>query len=154
MSLELEVQARPVIEALRSADESELFEELGLRDQAVQAGIVDAQTFLVELPVQVSAFDLSVVRAAGEAYFREVAISTYPIICGAQNEERVKLAQSLVHGASAPTVLTSILISTNIVQPLLAPVVALIMLKIILEPTMAAFCRGLRQAIEKDSASH
>lgn len=143
-------QVRPVIDSLQDANLPELLQQVGLRQQAVEQGLVDPNNYAADLPSQVESFDLSGIKDFARRYFKQVTVEAYPIICAADNPDRAALAKALPNVGDAATVLTAILVSTGLAVPYVAPVVALIMLKVLLKPTIAAFCEGIKEAIDKD----
>jgi hypothetical protein len=147
-----EQNIRQVVDALKDNEPDQLVEDFGLRLQAIDQGLVDPNRVDPGLPAQAQNFDLSAARAFGARFFRQVAREAYPIICTTDNPDRAAFQKVLPNVSDAATLLSGILISSGVAVPFVAPVAALIIIKVVARPTLEAFCQGLKDAIDKDEA--
>lgn len=139
-------QAEPIVKKLLKADENQLYEQLGIRDQAIQAdpdksGSLDPQVTYkgAQLGTKEDVLEL------GKNIFDRWAVESYKLACGSEDEDledRKKLiTASGVSEVAFASALAGLLISQLAVPAALAPVIAAIVVKRFFRPAYGECCR-------------
>jgi len=130
---------------LLSADEDQLYAELGIRARALALDPAVAGEF--DPHVQYSEAEMGVlddVRAFGQRLFRRWNRELNGLICGADPDdaaERKKLADTIGLGETAVAAFVATLIVSSLgLAPAIAAVVAAIVVKRFLRPTLEELC--------------
>jgi hypothetical protein len=142
---DLEAQAKPAIEKLMQSDPDQLFAELGLRQSAIKDNAQVAGQFDAAVSYNAAfAGPLDILKEFGQNLFDRLSKSIYDLVCGtgSENEEDRKKLEAVVSlGATAvATTLASILVSSFLLAPAIAAVVATIAVKLFFKSTYGAFC--------------
>jgi hypothetical protein len=139
-------QAEPIVKKLLKADENQLYEKLGIRDQAIQAdpdksGSLDPQVTYNQAQMGAKEDVLEL----GKNIFDRWAVEAYKLACGSEDEDledRKKLITATgVSEVAIASALASLLITQLAVPAALAPVIAAIAVKRFFRPAYGEFCR-------------
>ncbi len=139
--------AQPAVAALNQADTStdDLYQELGLRLKAMQQDVSLSSSFQPTIPhniqAQGAAEDL---RKFGELFFQRVHGQAFELICGSQNQDNEQRQQVLdafgVGRDAVGAAIAGILIAQLGLAPIIAPVVAALILRLVFKPAYESMC--------------
>lgn len=140
-------QAEPIVKKLLKAEESQLYEELGIRKRAIQinpenSNSLDPQV-VYDQSSQMGAKDD--VLELGRNIFNRWAEEAYKLACGSEDEdikdrEKLITATGVSEVAIASTI-ASLLIAELAVPAALAPVIAAIAVRRFFRPVYGEFCQ-------------
>jgi hypothetical protein len=141
----LSAQAEVAIASLIESDESQLYEQLGIRSKAIEENPEVAGNFDPLLTFDAAAMGpLEDIRKLGQRIFRRWEKEAYILVCGTSaGEEADRKAISDAFGIGATTVATFIatgLINTFGLAPAIASVIAVIIIKRFFHPAYQEFC--------------
>ena len=139
-------QAEPLVTKLLKADETQLYETLGIREKAIESdpdkrNLLDPQVSYdrVQMGVKEDVLEL------GRNIFDRWAFETYQLACGSEDadlEDRKKLVTaSGVSEVAIASTIASLVITELAIPPALAPVIAAIAVKRFFRPAYEEFCR-------------
>ena len=139
-------QAEPIVKKLLKADEKQLYEQLGIRDQAIQAdpeksGSLDPQVTYNQAQMGAKEDVLEL----GKKIFDLWSVETYKLACGSEDEDledRKKLVTATgVSEVAIASAMASLLITQLAVPAAIAPVIAAIAVKRFFRPAYGEFCK-------------
>jgi|LakMenEpi03Aug12_release.lakeMendotaPanAssembly.Ray.scaffolds.fasta_scaffold503109_2 hypothetical protein len=139
-------QAEPIVKKLLKADENQLYEQLGIRDQAIQAdpeksGSLDPQVTYNQAQMGAKEDVLEL----GKNIFDRWAVEAYKLACGSEDkdlEDREKLITATgVSEVAIASAIAGLLISQLAVPAAIAPVIAAIAVKRFFRPAYGEFCK-------------
>lgn len=139
-------QTEPVVKKLLKADERQLYEQLGIREQAIQtdpekSNFLDPQ--VIYNPALMGGKED--VLELGKNIFNGWAVEAYKLTCGSEDEDledRKKLITATgVSEVAIASALASLLIAQLAVPAAIAPVIAAIAVKRFFRPAYGEFCK-------------
>ena len=141
---DLKKQAEAAMQNLLQSDEQQLFEELGMRTQAITRDITKAGSFEPQISYAEAEMGLKeTLGRIGRRLFRRWNREAYKLLCGDDpddKEQRTELASAIgISDVAAATALTSALIYLG-AAPALAAIIAAIIVKKFFAPTYQEFC--------------
>jgi hypothetical protein len=148
----LATKAEPAVRQLLVADETQLYEQLGIRLKAIGADPTKAGSFEPEVTYDQAQMGFKEdVLDLGRRVFHRWAVEAHKLVCGTAADDlatRQDLATAFrIDEAAVAATLTAILVSQLGVAPALAAVVAAIACKRFFRPAYEEFCsawgRGL-----------
>ena len=139
-------QAEPIVKKLLKAEESQLYEQLGILDQAIQAEPEKASSLepqVIYSQAQMGAKED--VLELGKNIFDRWAVEAYKLACGSEDkdlEDREKLITATgVSEVAIASAIAGLLISQLAVPAAIAPVIAAIAVKRFFRPAYGEFCK-------------
>lgn len=149
----LSEEAEPAVALLAESDESQLYEQLGIRAAAIERQPELAGSF--DPPVtfdEVAMGPLDSVREVGRRIFRRWESSAYGLACGtgeADGADRKSLEDAF--GVSSTTVaafMAALLVSHFGIAPAIAAVIAAIVVKRFFRPAYEEFCSAWGERVK------
>ena len=139
-------QVEPLVEKLLKADETQLYENLGIREKATESD--PNQCNLLDPPVTYDQAQMGAkeeVLELGKNIFDRWVLESYKLACGSEgtdlaDREKLITASGVSEVAVASTI-AGLLITELAVPPALAPVIAAIAVKRFFRPVYEDFCR-------------
>jgi hypothetical protein len=143
-------QAQAAAQKLLTADETQLYEALGLRARAIAEDPTKAGSFEPQVTYDQAVMGLSDdLLRLGRRLFRRWNAEAYKLVCGADPEDqqdRKQLAGSFGVGDAVVAGLVTSLLVTNLgMAPALATVVAALAVKRFFRPGYEEFCEVWRK---------
>jgi hypothetical protein len=141
------------VAALDPLDDEQLFAELGTRLQInAREPQLSGQFTVAAAPKQLEALGpIEDLRNFGKRFFARVNRQAYGLVCGADPEnqaDREQLADALKLGKEAfAATLTSLLMAYLGLAPLIAPVVAMLIVRLFFHPAYGAMCDVWKQKL-------
>jgi len=152
---DIKKQAESAMQNLLQSDEDQLFEELGMRTQAITQDITMAGSF--EPHLVYDAADMGpqeVLGAIGRRLFRRWNKEAYKLLCGDDSddkEKRTELASAIGAGdVAVAAALTSVLVSIG-AAPALAAIIAAIVVKKFFAPAYDEFCGIWKESFDESA---
>lgn len=145
-------EAERAVAPLLTADEEELFAELGIRARGLvedpsQAGSFDPDVTYSEAEMGV----LDAVRAFGRRLFNRWNSELHSLLCGSDPDytaDREQIANALGVGETAvAAALVTVLVGSLGLAPALATVIAAIIVRRFFKPTLEEFCQTWSRAL-------
>jgi len=142
----LEEQALPAAEKLLRADESQLYEQLGMRIRAMAEDLSIASSFEPTLRADESLMGAKEeLREAGRLIFDRWQVEAHKLVCGGRAQDtadRSKLLDAIGVGeVAAAAALSALLVAHLGLAAPLAPVVAALVIKRFFRPAHEELCR-------------
>lgn len=142
---ELTRQAEPAVASLLESDEDQLFEQLGIRAQAIRANPAVSASFQPAVVYEATTMGvMEDVRDLGRRIFRRWNREAHKLVCGGEDmdkEDREKLAAAFGLGdAAVAGVIASLMVSSFGVAPAIATVIAALVIKRFFRPAYDEFC--------------
>mgnify|MGYP003476627598 FL=1 len=136
-------QAEPIVKKLLKAEESQLYELLGIRDQAIQAEPEKSASLDPQVTYNQAQMGAKEdVLELGKNIFDHWAVEAYKLACGSEDEDLEDREQLItatgVSEVAIAAAIAGLLISQLAVPAALAPVIAAIAVKRFFRP---AFCK-------------
>ena len=146
-------QAQPAVAKLVQADEDQLFEQLGVRAQAIAQRPELAGSFEPAVTYdQVAMGPLDAVRDIGRRIYRRWEREAYLLVCGQEDEEsgdRESLMAAFgIDGSAVAAILAAGLVSQLGLAPAIAAVVAAILVRRFFRPAYEEFCAAWGERLE------
>jgi hypothetical protein len=143
--LELSEQARSAVEKLLNTEESQLYEELGIRSQAIAKNPALSSAFEPEVVYEGAYMGpLDYVRELGERIFKRLEFEMYGLFCGSaieDEEARIELGKAFGIGQTEIALAMSALLITQLgLAPAIAAVMAALIIKHVFKPSYEEFC--------------
>jgi hypothetical protein len=144
----LQAMARPAVDDLLQASESQLYEELGIRAKAIASDPAASGSFAPDVTFDAAAMGpLDDLRSFGEKFFKRFNAEAYNLVCGEDaedTEERNALLEAFnldegVEGA-VTAAMAALLVAHLAIAPAIAAVVAAIIYKLFFRSAHAAMC--------------
>jgi hypothetical protein len=145
-------QAEAAMRDLLQSDEEQLFEELGMRTQAIAQDITKAGSFEPQVVYTEAEMGLKeTLGKIGRRLFRRWNREAYELLCGADADDqgqRKELAGAIgVGDVAVAAALTSALVYLG-AAPALAAVIAAIIIKRFFAPTYQEFCEIWKESLD------
>jgi hypothetical protein len=140
---DIRVLAKPAMEKLEESDESQLYQELGIRLKAIASNPAIAGSFDPAVTYSASLMGpLDDVKLFGKKFFEKMSREVYGMVCGGglTAEEQKKFTEALGNKADWGTWLAAILVSHWALAPAIAAVVAALIVRLFFKPFHAAMC--------------
>jgi hypothetical protein len=149
----LETQAAPAVELLLESDEDQLFEELGLRVNAIRETPALAGEFSPDIVADTTDMGaLDTMRELGQRIFNRWEREAFGLFCGTAADDqgdRTALAEAFGLGATAVAALVAAsLVSAFGLAPAIAAVIAAVIVKRFLRPVLEEFCTVWKTRLE------
>ena len=146
MTQDIASDAQPLLNDLLKAEETQLYEILGIRENAIVAD--PNKRSLLDPEVTYDQAQMGVkedVLELGKSIFERWAFEAYKLACGSEDadlEDRKKLITSSgVSEVAIASTITGLLITELAVPAAIAPVIAAIAVKRFFRPAYEEFCR-------------
>lgn len=143
---DLTKEAEPVVEQLLKSDEEQLYEELGIRAQAIEEDPTKGNSFDPEVTYdgeEMGAMDD--VKEIGQNIFKRWNVEAYKLTCGSESDDlkdREELLNAFgVSDVAVASVLSALLVTNLGLPAALAAVVATLAIKRFFRPAHEEFCR-------------
>jgi hypothetical protein len=142
---DLAVKVEPAVRLLLVADETQLYEQLGIRLKAIVVNPAKAGSFEPEVAYDPAEMGLKEdVLELGKRVFHRWAVEAHKLVCGSAVDD-LAARQDLVNAfgvgdATVAATLTAILVSQLGISPALAAVMAVIVCKRFFRPAYEEFC--------------
>lgn len=151
---DLTSQAEPVVENWIEAEEDQLYERLGILDQAIQKDPEKKKFFDPEVTYNQAQMGAKEdVLNLGKSIYDRYAVEAYKLACDADDEDRKKLiAASGMSEVAIGGILAGLLISQLAVPAAFAPIIATIVVKRFFRPVYEDFCKVWKKNLPQDSA--
>lgn len=143
----LDTQAQTAMQNLLNYDETQLYQQLGMRQKMLETDPAKAGSFDVQLTdEEVSLMGVNDVMADfGKRLYRRWHVEAYKLICGAEGEDeedRKKLAEAFgTNQMMVGAALAAFLVSNLGLAPVIAAVIAAIAIKRFFRPGYEEFCK-------------
>ena len=139
-------QAEPIVKKLLKAEESQLYELLGIRDQAIQAEPEKSASLDPQVTYNQAQMGAKEdVLELGKNIFDHWAVGAYKLACGSEDEDLEDREQLItatgVSEVAIAAAIAGLLISQLAVPAALAPVIAAIAVKRFFRPAYGEFCK-------------
>ena len=139
-------QAEPIVKKLLKAEESQLYELLGIRDQAIQAEPEKSASLDPQVTYNQAQMGAKEdVLELGKNIFDHWAVEAYKRACGSEDEDLEDREQLItatgVSEVAIAAAIAGLLISQLAVPAALAPVIAAIAVKRFFRPAYGEFCK-------------
>lgn len=139
-------QAEPIVKKLLKAEESQLYELLGIRDQAIQAEPEKSASLDPQVTYNQAQMGAKEdVLELGKNIFDHWAVEAYKLACGSEDEDLEDREQLItatgVSEVAIAAAIAGLLISQLAVPAALAPVIAAIAVKRFFRPAYGEFCK-------------
>jgi hypothetical protein len=145
--------AKPVVEDLLQADESQLYEELGIRLQGIRRDPTKAGAFAPDVTYDAEDMGaLDDVKAFGKKFFKRVQSQAYDLICGSEEaEERESMLEAFGAGEGAvAAAVASLLVAQLGLAPAIAAVVAALIIKLVFRSAYDAMCDVWKEKLPEE----
>jgi len=136
-------RAKPAVEKLSESDESQLYEELGLRLKAIAADERLSGSFEPQIGYNAQFMGpMDDLRAFGQKFFDKASRQAYSLICGdgLSKDEREKMAAAFGSKADLAAFVAALLVSYFGMAPAIAAVVGALVLRLFFRPAHEAMC--------------
>jgi hypothetical protein len=145
-------QAEAAIAALMESDESQLYEELGIRSKAIGRQPEIAGSFNPALSFDQAAMgSLDEVRKLGQRIYRRWHREAYALCCGdSPDDKKDRQTISGAFGLGAAAVAASLataLVGTFGLAPAIAAVIAALVIKRVFRPAYQEFCLAWKEQL-------
>jgi hypothetical protein len=134
-------QAEPIVKKLLKAEESQLYEQLGIQAEPEKASSLEPQVIYSQ--AQMGAKEE--VLELGKNIFDRWAVEAYKLACGSEDEDLEDRKQLItatgVSEVAIASAIAGLLISQLAVPAALAPVIAAIAVKRFFRPAYGEFCK-------------
>jgi hypothetical protein len=147
--------SRADIDHLFDSGEDQLFEELGIRLQAITEDPAVAGTFTPDVTYDVTTMGpLDTIRSVGKRLFARWEREAYSFVCGEHDADRETLVKALsIDAKTAGAVLAGMLVANLGIAPALAAVVATILMKRFFAPTVQELCSIWKERLQPSGAA-
>jgi hypothetical protein len=135
-------QARSAVSDLLEADEDQLYEQLGIRAQALASAPQLAGEFAPAVTYDAVVMGpLDAVRDFGKRLFQRWQREAYNLMCAEDDADRTELLNAIgVSEAAAAAALAGLIVTYLGIAPVIAAVVAAIVIKRFFRPAYEEFC--------------
>jgi hypothetical protein len=142
-------QARSAVTDLLEADEDQLYEQLGIRAQALASAPQLAGDFAPPVTYdQVAMGPLDAVRDFGKRLFNRWNREAYNLVCADDDADRTELLNAIGVGEAAAAAALAGFIVTNLgIAPAVAAVIAAIVVKRFFRPAYDEFCEVWKEKL-------
>ena len=152
----IETRATPALEKLLQSDSDQLYAELGLRLKAFEADPTNAGSFDSSATFDAPfAGPFDALREFGQVFFERFSLDAYGLVCGSDTKnasERKKLLDALNLGETAfAATLVGALIGTFGMAPVLASVVAALIVRLFFRNAQGAMCAVWKKSLPQES---
>ena len=142
---DLKSSAQPAVSDLLQSDEDQLYEQLGIRVQAIKRDPSVSGSFAPSVTYEAAAMGpLDDLRDFGKAFFERFQGQAYNLICGSGQEdtdERKDLMKAFgLQKDDVAAAITALLIAQLAMAPAIAPVVAALIVRLCFRPAYGAMC--------------
>jgi hypothetical protein len=142
---ELSKQAEPAIEKLLKADEDQLYEQLGIRAQAMAQDVAKSASFEPEVTYDAAQMGLKEdLKDFGQRLFKRWNAEAFKLVCSTDAQDEQFRGQILnafsVSDAAVAALLASLLVTNLGMAPAIAAVVATLIIKRFFRPVYDEFC--------------
>jgi hypothetical protein len=149
--------ARPAVEDLLQADESQLYEELAIRVKGMQSDPGKAGSFAPDVTYDAADMGaLDDLRAFGTAFFKRLNVSAFNLICGVEAEdaeERQTVLDSFGLGKEAvAAAIAGLLVAQLGLAPAVAAVVAALVIKHVFRNAHEAMCEVWKEKLPQEGS--
>lgn len=153
--IELVDLVRPAVENLLQSEESQLYEELGVRQKAIMIDPAKAGFFEPDLTYDAEEMgSLDDLRDFGRILFEKLNVDAYNLVCGTKtedSEERRKLLAAFgIDDKVVAAAIAALLITHMAIAPAIAAVVAAIIVKLFFQNTHRAMCEVWKKKLPSE----
>ena len=155
---DLTKQAEPIVKQLLKAEETQLYEQLGIRELAIEKDPTKADSFDPQVTYDQAQMGIKEdVQQLGIRIFERWNVEAYKLICGADAEDsqdREELLKAFGISEVAVAATLSALLVTNLgISAAIAAVVAALLIKRFFRPAQEEFCRVWKKNLPEQLAS-
>jgi hypothetical protein len=149
---ELSKQAEPAMKKLLKADETQLYEQLGIRARAIGQDPAKSASFEPEVTYDQAQMGLKEdVKDFGQRLFKRWNAEAYKLFCSTEVEDkqfRTEMTNAFGVGDTAvAAVLASLLVTHLGIAPAIAAVVAALIIKRFFRPVYEEFCVAWKKSL-------
>jgi hypothetical protein len=150
---DLTQQAQPAVEKLLKADESQLYEQLGIRAKAMAQDPAKSGSFEPQVTYEAAQMGLKEdVKDLGQRMFKLWNVQAYQVVCSTQVQDQQARNDMLnafgVNETAVAAVLASLLVAQLGLAPAIAAVVAALVIKLFFRPAYEEFCGAWKKSAE------
>jgi hypothetical protein len=150
---DLTQQAQPAVEKLLKADESQLYEQLGIRAKAMAQDPAKSGSFEPEVTYEAAQMGFKEdVKDFGQRLFKLWSVEAYKLVCSTEAEDQQTRTDLLnafgVSETAVAALLASLLVAQLGVAPAIAAVVAALIIKRFFRPAYQEFCVTWKKSVE------
>ena len=159
MTNDLSKQAMPAVEKWMKATPDQLYEQLGIRQIAIDLDPSKSEDFdpHVTYDFVMMMGPKEFVFNFGKQLFKRWQSEAYKLSCGPSDSnasDRKKLMEALGLGeASLGAAVAAVLVAHCVLAPVTATIVGVLLVKLFFRPTYEEFCKAWTKSVEKASLS-